>query len=140
MPAMSWVLGAAVLAALGWIVAIVGGQLGRADRRQQLASAAAQLEAQAVGLDATRPGGAADRPIEVISASQIEPRAQREPCPRCGGRFHVATHEVQVIDDDRPGPGIDADAKRLRHVVCRCGSCGVERPTWFYIRVPTPLA
>ena len=137
---MGWVLATAVLAAVGWIVAIVGGQLMRADRRQRLASAAQRLEAEAIGLEAARPGGGADRPIEVISASQIEPRAEREPCPRCGGRFHVETHEVQAFEDDPLATGVVAGVKLLRQVICRCGSCGVERPTWFCIRGPAPLA
>lgn len=129
---MGWLLGCAVLAAVGWIAAIVGGQILRGDRRARLAGEAKQLEADARALAIARPGGTADRPIEVVSASQIEPRAEREPCPTCGGRFHVETHEVQTIGANAP------DAETVRHVVCRCGTCGTARTTWFRVQNVLP--
>lgn len=120
-----WLLAAAVVTAVGWIATIVGTQLMRADRRRQLARQAEQLDAAARMLEAARPGGSVSGAIDVASAAQIEPRAEREPCPHCGGRFHVEAHTVEIVDDDR-----------LRQVVARCGGCGITRTTWFRVAPP----
>lgn len=109
---MVWVLGAAVFAAIAWIGVIVLRPILHADRRRV-------AEAQARALEAERPGARADSPIEVEVSSQIEPRAEREPCPRCRGRFHVEAHEA---------------VQGMRRVLVRCGGCGTERTTWFRIR------
>jgi hypothetical protein len=109
---MEWLLGAAVLAAVAWIGVIALRPILQSDRRRV-------LEAQVRALEARRPGASADAPIEVGVASQIEPRAEREPCPRCRGRFHVEAHEATAS---------------LRRVHLRCGGCGTERITWFRIR------
>lgn len=115
---MGVVLGLAVVAALGWIALIVGRRVVADDRRRAAADALASAER-------VRAGGAAERPVEVESPAQIEPRVEREPCLRCGGRMHVDAHEV----DDR-GPEL------LRRVVAVCGGCGARGTTWFRVRVP----
>jgi hypothetical protein len=122
---MSWLLAGAVLAAVAWIVAIAMTPVIRGDRRRRLAAEAVELQVEADRLEAARPGGEPERAIEVESASQIEPRAERGPCPRCGGNLHVLAHTVRSV-----GTG---GAERLRHVVCRCGGCGTERVTWFRV-------
>jgi hypothetical protein len=112
---MEWVLGAAVIAAIAWIGVIVGGRIVQSDRRRI-------AEAETRALEAARPGAQADTPIDVDVSSQIEPRAEREPCPRCRGRFHVEAHDA--VREPEP----------LRRVRLRCGGCGTERVTWFRIR------
>jgi len=44
MATMGWVLAAAVIAAISWILALVGGQLARGDRRRRRLAQAAALE------------------------------------------------------------------------------------------------
>jgi hypothetical protein len=112
------VLGLAVLAAVGWIGMIVAREVLRR-------GAPARLEARIRTLDAAREGGAPDRPIEVVSPAQIEPRAERAPCPRCSGNLHVEAHEVD-------GPEL------LRRVLTRCGQCGEHVTTWFRVLPPQP--
>lgn len=119
---MSWLLASAVLIVLVWIVRIAVTPIFDGDRRRRLAAEADALQAEALRLDAERPGSSPERAIEVTSASQIEPRAERGPCPACGGNFHVLAHTVRTVGTDR-----------LRHVTCRCGGCGLERATWFRV-------
>jgi hypothetical protein len=111
------VLALAVVAAIGWIAVLVGREV---ERR----SAPARLEERVRRLAAAREGGAPERAIEVMSPAQIEPRSEREPCPRCGGSLHVETHEVD-------GPEL------LRRVLARCGQCGERVTTWFRV-LPRP--
>jgi hypothetical protein len=73
------------------------------------------------------PGGAPDRPIEVITASLVEPRAKGMPCAVCG-------HTGSVRLDDHTARTIDGDALRLAHV--RCAMCGYARVVYFAIRPP----
>ncbi|HET6583012.1 MAG TPA: hypothetical protein VFG69_06190 [Nannocystaceae bacterium] len=108
-------LGLAVLAAVGWLILIVGREV---DRR----GAPARLAAELRRLDAAREGGTPERAIVVVSPAQIEPRVEREPCPRCGGSMHVETHEV-----DTEGGAL------LRRVLARCGQCGEHTTTWFSV-------
>jgi hypothetical protein len=129
---MSWLLAGAVLAAVAWIVAIAMTPVLRGDRRRRLAAEADALQVEADRLEAARPGGEPERAIEVASASQIEPRAERGPCPRCGGNLHVLAHTVRSVGTDSIG------TERLRHVVCRCGGCGTERVTWFRVGPTAP--
>jgi hypothetical protein len=113
---MEIVLGLAVLAAVGWIGLVIAREVARR-------GAPARLEAKIERLAATREGGAPERAIEVRSPAQIEPRSERQPCPRCGGSMHVETHEVD-------GPDL------LRRVLARCGQCGERVTTWFRVLPP----
>jgi len=110
------VLGLAVAAAVGWLAVLVGREVVRR-------GAPARLEERVRQLAAAREGGAPERAIEVMSPAQIEPRAERQPCPRCGGNMHVETHDVD-------GPEL------LRRVLARCGQCGERATTWFRLRPP----
>jgi hypothetical protein len=65
----------------------------RATRREADRSAKKDRETIAK-LYALEAGGAADRPIEVASASEVEPDAARRRCPFCGGEARVTEHEV----------------------------------------------
>lgn len=125
---MSWVLGAAVLAAVAWIAVIVGGRIVQSDQRRALAAEADALAIEARALEAARPGARAEDPIDVGFASQIEPKVEREPCPRCGGRFHVEAHEAPTVQSR------DREPEVLRRVLARCGGCGTDRVTWFRVR------
>ena len=111
------VLGLAVAAAVGWIALVVGRELVRRGEP-------ARLEERVRRLAEAREGGTPERAIEVMSPAQIEPRAEHQPCPRCGGNMHVETHEVD-------GPDL------LRRVLARCGRCGERVTTWFRVR-PAP--
>ncbi len=70
-------------------------------------------------LAAAAPGGAADRPLVVASASVIEGRARSVPCIQCGGELDLRQH--------RAGSG----ALRVVALVCRL--CHAPREIWFKI-------
>jgi hypothetical protein len=72
------------------------------------------------------PGGAPDRPIEVSSASLVEPTAESLPCPLCDGRLRALEHTAQAID-----------GARLRVVQVRCTHCGTQRA--LFLRIGTVL-
>ena len=73
------------------------------------------------------PGGHADRPLEVASASVIEPSAAAAPCVACGARVRVEDHAVRTVD------GVP-----LRVVRVRCPTCGLARDLYFRIVVALP--
>lgn len=64
------------------------------------------------------PGGAAERAIEVSTASLIEPMARALKCPRCDGPVRLEEHVVE-------------GALRVANV--RCSTCGSARPLYFRI-------
>jgi ribosomal protein S27AE len=70
-------------------------------------------------------GGSAKNPLAVSSASQIEPRAENEPCLRCGERVRVSEHAARTLD-----------GARLRVVVTTCPKCGARRTLYFRISEP----
>lgn len=113
---MSTVLGLAVIAAVAWIVIVIGRRVLQADRERDAADALAAA-------DRSREGAQRERAIEVDSPAQIEPRVEREPCVRCGGRVHVDAHEVASDGDEV-----------LRRVLAICGGCGAKSITWFRVR------
>lgn len=69
------------------------------------------------------PGGSADLPIEIQSASVVEVQARSTPCPLCGGELRLEEHVA------RPHAG---DMLRVARV--RCFQCGVARELFFRIR------
>ena len=73
-------------------------------------------------LVAAGPGGAADRPLLVASASVIEGRARSVPCIQCGGELDLRQHSAE-----------DATL-RLVKLVCRL--CHAPRELWFKIEPP----
>jgi hypothetical protein len=67
-------------------------------------------------LDAASRGGSAERPIELESASQVEPDAEARPCPLCGGSMRLVSHDAP-------------EGLRVARVICR--RCHVERSRFY---------
>ncbi len=78
-------------------------------------------------LFAASDGGSREHPIEVASASLVEPRASSMECPRCGEKLRVRAHEA-----------IPHGARTLRAVTVRCPACGSDRTLWFCVVRPMP--
>jgi hypothetical protein len=74
-------------------------------------------------LAAIEDGGSPQFPLEVESASLVEPRAEALPCPRCEGPMRCREHAAEAIE---------GDPLRIVHLTCR--SCGSERTVYFRIR------
>jgi predicted RNA-binding Zn-ribbon protein involved in translation (DUF1610 family) len=91
----------------------------RADERQ-----ARKWVRERQKLAALEPGGARDRPIEVISSAVIPVRARSLPCPLCGGALALLEETAR--------------SATLRAAEVRCQRCGVARAIWFVIRPPLP--
>ncbi len=72
-------------------------------------------------------GGDASRPVEVESASQIEPHALGFACLRCDGTNRLEEHAALTVD-----------GQPLRVARLRCALCGARRAMWFRI-VPRAL-
>jgi hypothetical protein len=72
------------------------------------------------------PGGAPTRPIEVASASVIEPSASSTPCALCEGTLRIEEHAAET-----------AQGVRLRVVRLRCTRCSATRSIWFRIVAPS---
>lgn len=99
-----------------------------------MAREAAKLAQARMKLAALEPGGGPDRPIEVSSASLVEPHASSQPCPACGnGGGRVDEH---IAIDWRPHDG--AEARRLRVAKMVCARCGVRRDVYFRIGTVMP--
>lgn len=93
----------------------------RTERRER-DRAAEKLADARERLAALEPGGAPARPLDVASASVIEPHAGSMPCARCGGGLRIEEHAAREVD-----------GARLRLVSARCPSCGARRAIWFRI-------
>lgn len=103
----------------------------RTERREREREAQKLVRAR-VKLAELEAGGAADRPIEVTSASVIEPHAMSMPCAACGATaIRVDEHVAVTL-------GQGADERRLRVVRARCAACGHRRDVYF--RIGTTLA
>jgi RNase P subunit RPR2 len=72
------------------------------------------------------PGGSEERPMDVPTASLVEPKAEAVTCPRCETPFSVETHEA-----------VTTSHGRLRKVLAHCKACGMRRPLWFRIVAPS---
>ncbi len=121
------VLLAGVLASVGYVAYQVLSHLWGQERKlveeeQRQALAQARTEA---AID--REGALPTHPIYVASAASIEPRAESEPCPICGGRLHVAEHVTQQLG-----------GRRLRRLTMRCGGCGRRSRLFFELRESRP--
>jgi hypothetical protein len=68
------------------------------------------------------PGGTAARPIDVESASQIEPRALGTPCLRCHGPYRLDEHTAEHLE-----------GQTVRVVEMHCGHCGAPRVMYFRV-------
>lgn len=71
-------------------------------------------------------GGSARRPVDVTTASLVEPNAKAVRCPRCDEPFELESHEAH--SDERG---------RLREARLRCRVCGDRRSVWFRIVAPS---
>lgn len=78
-------------------------------------------------LAALEKGGAADRPIQVIAASEVEIAARATPCIQCGGIVRVDEHAAETIGTER---------LRIAHV--SCPACGTKRAIYYRIGLPLP--
>jgi hypothetical protein len=105
----------------------------RTERREAARDAAKTAQAR-MKLAALEPGGAPDRPIEVTSASIIEPHASSMPCAACGNSgVRVDEHVAKTIEGKDGEP-----ARRLRVVHAVCPRCGTRREIYFRIGTALP--
>jgi hypothetical protein len=99
----------------------------RAERRQA-ARDAVKLARARTKLAAMEAGGAPDRPIDVPTASLVEPHAASLRCAACGEAVRVIEHAAVTT----------ADARRLRVAHVQCAQCGVARAIYFRIGTALP--
>jgi len=71
-------------------------------------------------------GGSPDHPIELESASLVEPHATSLPCARCGGTLRLDEHTAEIIE-----------GSRLRVVRLHCFQCNAPRVV--YVRLLSAL-
>ncbi|HEX8795089.1 MAG TPA: hypothetical protein VF765_29280 [Polyangiaceae bacterium] len=95
--------------------------------RREATRTAQKLARDRERLARLEPGGTPERPIEVESASQIEPHAMATTCLRCDGPNRVAEHAAATVDGER-----------LRCVHLVCSRCGARRELWFRITAALP--
>ena len=73
------------------------------------------------------PGGVPERPVDVESASQIEPHALAMRCLRCDGANRLVEHAAETVG-----------GQRLRAARMACARCGATRTLWFRITAHLP--
>jgi hypothetical protein len=71
-------------------------------------------------------GGSPENPIELTSASLVEPTATGIPCARCGGHLRVDDHAAEKLS-----------GSLLRVVRAHCYECG--SPRVLYMRILSAL-
>jgi hypothetical protein len=98
----------------------------RTERRAQ-ARALEKLARDRDKLARLEPGGSAERPIPLESASQVEVHARSFRCTRCEAELRVEEHLARTVED-RP----------LRLVRLICPMCGTRRDAWFRIDAGLP--
>jgi len=91
-------------------------------QRRETARAITKLQDARQRLFELELGGAAERPLPVVSAAVVEAHAESVPCPRCGAKHEVLEHVAVTV------AGV-----RLREVRLRCRQCGTSRSLWFRI-------
>jgi hypothetical protein len=99
--------------------------------RREAERATDKLRQARVKLAALQPGGSPERPIDLVSASVIEPHAASMPCAACGARVRVDTHEAKTL-------GAGDVTRRVRIVHVRCVACGHERDVYFRLDAALP--
>lgn len=96
----------------------------RSERRAVDREVKKQLEArERVGR--LSPGGAPERPIEVATASLVEPMARASRCVRCDAEVRLEEHAVRSVE-----------GRSLRVARVSCPSCGATREIYFAIVTP----
>ena len=96
--------------------------------RRKMERDVVKLARTRIKLAALEPGGAAERPIEVTSASVVEVHASSLPCVACGASGVRIEEHVAVTIDQRP----------LRIARTVCPRCGVRRDVYFRIAPTLP--
>jgi hypothetical protein len=98
----------------------------RAARRES-ERAAGKLTRDIERLALLEPGGSAERPIELDSASQVEVAARAIPCPRCRGALRLEEHTAETLQ-----------GARLRVAKVACSACGGRRSLYFRLGGDAP--
>lgn len=101
-----------------------GGTPTRRDRREEARTLEKQVR-EREKLARASVGGAAERPIDVQTASVIEVQAKSMPCPLCGGELRVEEHAAKMFGSEM-----------LRVVRVRCFQCGTARDLFFRVTAP----
>ncbi|HEY8429946.1 MAG TPA: hypothetical protein VIL20_16300 [Sandaracinaceae bacterium] len=91
-------------------------------KRRAMERALTKLEDAREKLALLEPGGAPERPIEVTSASVVEPHALGLGCARCAGTLRLEAHDALATEH---GP--------RRRVRARCTRCRATRVVWLHI-------
>lgn len=86
----------------------------------------AKLTKARVRLAELEVGGTPARPIEVSSASVVEPHAKSMPCAACG-ELTTRVEDHAAVTWTTP----NGEERRLRGVRVSCGQCGFVRPIYF---------
>ncbi|MBM4358866.1 MAG: hypothetical protein FJ096_12250 [Deltaproteobacteria bacterium] len=93
--------------------------------RREAERAAEKLVRDRRKLHALEPGGAVDNPIEVSSASVIEPHGRSLPCARCGPHLRIVDQSARVLG-----------GLVRRVLVLECARCGEPRVAHYAIVAP----
>jgi hypothetical protein len=93
----------------------------RAQRREE-SRRDAKVVRDRVRLATLEAGGTPARPIEVVTAALVEPKARAIPCPVCSEAVRVDDHTARTIE------GVPL---RLAHVACPM--CGHSRIVYFRV-------
>jgi DNA-directed RNA polymerase subunit RPC12/RpoP len=88
--------------------------------------AAGKLARQRERLFDLEAGGKPEHPIDVESASVVEPRARSIACPRCESPFRIEAHLAP-----------SSEGMRLREVQVQCPRCATRRSIWFRLTGPS---
>jgi hypothetical protein len=102
--------------------------------RREAARDEAKLGRARLKLAALEAGGAPDRPIEVTSASIIEPHASSMACAACGS---VGVRVEEHVARSTPATATEPE-RRLRVVHVQCQRCGTRREVFFRIGTVLP--
>ncbi len=97
------------------------GRGGRTERRI-LAREMDKLARRKEKLAELSPGGAPERPLDVESASLVDPMARSATCLHCEGPLHLDEHAA-----------VPFEGEMLRVARAHCPSCGARRELWFRI-------
>ena len=95
--------------------------------RREAARLADKLVRAREQLFALSPGASPERPVRLMSASEVEVKASSTPCPRCEGALRVLEHTAEVLG-----------GKRLRVVRLRCVLCGTPRALYYSLGADLP--